>query len=130
MTFSPGWYPSPSSPGRDQWWNGHDWTPRTRPTDPSGSAPAESPPAATPGWGIGAATLPTAIVGVLLGGLSLAINPVFLPSAIGILLGAAALVSERRIEHRGVRLVLLVVSAVGLAAAAGGVVLELQRLFA
>jgi hypothetical protein len=27
----PGWYPSPSTPGHEQWWNGSAWTPEHRP---------------------------------------------------------------------------------------------------
>ncbi|CAN5578407.1 hypothetical protein BH10ACT7_BH10ACT7_09350 [soil metagenome] len=130
MTLAPGWYPSPSVPDRDQWWNGRAWTPMTQPSDPSFAAPIAVPPAsALSSAGIGAATLPTAIIGVAVSTVSLTVNPFFIMSVIGVVLGAAVLFSARRIEHRAARMVLLVVSLAGIAAGFVGVVLEFQRLF-
>lgn len=129
MTLDPGWYPSPSVPDRDQWWNGHAWTPMTQPSDPTVAPPLAVPPAsALSSSGIGAATLPTAIIGVVVSAISLTVNPFFIMSVIGVVLGAAVLFSARRIDYRAARVVLLAVSALAILAGLAGVLLEHQRM--
>ncbi|QOD92780.1 DUF2510 domain-containing protein [Chryseoglobus sp. 28M-23] len=78
-----GWYEDPEDGTRERWWNGSKWTdlrrekplpPPTVPDHRGSSAPASSNP-----W---------AIVGIVMGFVSLLYNPVLIPSTLGIVFSA------------------------------------------
>ncbi|MFE1578023.1 DUF2510 domain-containing protein [Streptomyces fradiae] len=49
MTTTPGWYPDPSAPAAERWWDGTAWTGHTRPAGGAAQPPAAVvPPPATP----------------------------------------------------------------------------------
>ncbi|GAA2583508.1 DUF2510 domain-containing protein [Streptomyces lienomycini] len=48
MTPPPGWYPDPSAPHQERWWDGTAWTQHRRATAPLGFGPAEGPPVPYP----------------------------------------------------------------------------------
>lgn len=120
--YAKGWYPSPNVGGRDQWWNGTAWTPHTRIT-PLELGDRSSPPAG-PVSGIGAATLPTAVVSAALGFVSIFANPLFIPSLVGILLAIAALAGIRQMPPVGTRIAIVVMGATGLVLGLVGLAVE------
>ena len=126
--FPQGWYPSPTAPGRDQWWNGTEWTPLTQLADPYFDASVGIPPVESPGWGISAGTLPFLIVGLVLGLVSLTANPVFVLSFVGVIFSLVALWSVRSTPNLLTRAIMAVVAALGVIAGVIGTALEIIRL--
>jgi hypothetical protein len=116
--FPKGWYPSPNVADHDQWWNGTAWTPHTQ---PASGAQREAPPAGAVS-SVGAGTLPTAVISLVLGAVSLFANPLFILSAIAVLLGAASVAGIRNMPWPGVVTTVVILGAVGIALGVAGAI--------
>lgn len=109
--FPKGWYPSPNIADRDQWWNGTAWTPHTQPA----SGVFRAAPPAGDVRSVGAGTLPTAVISLVLGAVSVFVNPLFILSAVAALLGAAAVAGIRNMPWPGVVTTVVILGALGIA---------------
>ncbi len=123
MDYPKGWYPSPNVEGRDQWWNGAAWTAHTRIATGSPDPDVRVPPAREVRFGVGSATLPTAITSATFGFLSLFTDPFFIPSLVSLLLGVAAVASIRSAPEPGIRTAVLIVGSTGIALAVAGAII-------
>jgi hypothetical protein len=99
---APGWYPHPADLGSELYWDGTAWTERSR---PSGPAPEGMPAYGTPASGrdavpeqelyaypsapsSAAGRNPMAVASLVLGIISLLINPLLVPSILAIVFAA------------------------------------------
>ncbi|PPG02046.1 MULTISPECIES: DUF4190 domain-containing protein [unclassified Rathayibacter] len=93
---APGWYPHPADLGSELYWDGAAWTDRSRPSS-SEPAPAYGTPPGAPEQELyaypsapssAAGRNPMAIASLVLGVLSLLINPLLIPSILAIVFSA------------------------------------------
>lgn len=98
---APGWYPHPAHLGAELYWDGTSWTERSRPATPPTPAYGTPPgrtsapsgiddpaPAADPyGSAPSAGRNPMAVASLVLGILSILVNPLFVPSILAIVFG-------------------------------------------
>ncbi|AZZ55062.1 DUF2510 domain-containing protein [Rathayibacter iranicus] len=92
----PGWYPHPADVGSELYWDGAAWTDRSRPSSPT-PMPADGTPEATVEQELyaypsapssSASRNPMAVASLVLGIISLLINPLLVPSILAIVFAA------------------------------------------
>lgn|GEM_PF-4259948 len=120
--YPKGWYPSPNVEGRDQWWNGAEWTAHTQLTTSPADSGVAVPPAGSVRTGVGSATLPTAIIAIVVGFASVFGNPFFILSLVAFLLGGAAVSSIRNTPEPGTRTAVIIVGGTAIALGLAGAI--------
>lgn len=95
---APGWYPHPALLGSELYWDGASWTDRSRPASPPAPVYGTPGPAvsdtAVAGSGVAkevrpaAGRNPMAVASLVLGILSILVNPLFVPSILAIVFGS------------------------------------------
>lgn len=86
-TAQPGWYPDPSGGPVQRWWDGTAWT--------SATQVHGYPPAAT------VIRNPKATAGMVLGIVSMVINPLGIPAIVGIVLSGLGLAGAGTLQRHG-----------------------------
>src|SRR5471030_791779 len=133
-TKSSGWYPDPSNPSAQRWWNGISWGDQTRPANPpaaTSTAPATAPRVVDP-YAPVEPTLPTppvsaaardgqfrnvnptGYVGVALGFVAILFNVFCIPSILALILSAIGVGRARTLSRSGHRVTGLVWCVAGL----------------
>lgn len=95
---APGWYPHPAHLGSELFWDGSAWTERSRPSAPPapvygtpGSVAPDAtanPYSSTSAERPAAGRNPMAVASLVLGILSILVNPLFVPSILAIVFGS------------------------------------------